>query len=740
MGCGRQRSVKHVEGRIRRDESRAGISKKVSASRQPLWVAHTATINNNIMSERGEKIEKRDGTHEEAWSRLEDKPSVELSRARKERARPRLDDSHRHFLPPPPPGRAVGPLACMAGRLLQQHRRRPDGAGSVGHPSCLPREQEGGDGSTAHHPLAADGHYSPLPGMLPPLVRPPPSYILRHLPRPSSCRRLVPVILLCAVLGSLALVPGAIVDGPLGMGGIGGRWTLGLPFALPFGGATRQAAEPALADGSRPPGSKRVRPRRAREMEPARCEPPVEYIIIRQPLRQWADRLALRRPHRPPSTGRALPCHRPDRRVDEPGHVSHPLCATSSALGRQRLSTDPSHTSLDPLDPAIHLGLLTNRTVILPYFHGYASQLGDALVTTPVPNLAFGEVFDLPRLFAALRSRNERTLRGIVDVTELLEINRDAATGGRGWPALHWPTPHVVVNASDARPFGPGGWRDDAAEIWALGCWRAHRGGLAYPLERIRIVPDFTRLPLDAMPHDPRLAVQYPVWAGLVRYLGVRPDTKAVVDEALGAMNASERSALLRPNEWVACIDSIYYTTSGPTQSLWNSWSTTALATMTSATDQPLGQIPPPPQPLPPAIGLDAPGPWETVGQHVHWLPTLEEHGKALARHVLAVPDGAPPPAFIAVHIRRGDFLERCHDPRDSCFSLDAFRRAVEALRRRLLAERGSWVDAVVFATDETDPAFLAAAEALGWRRVDEETSLAVRREHGDWCAFRCSS
>lgn len=326
---------------------------------------------------------------------------------------------------------------------------------------------------------------------------------------------------------------------------------------------------------------------------------------------------------------------------------------------------------------------------------------------------------------------NPRTLRGIVDVAELLEINRDSATGGRGWPTLHWPTPHVVVNASDAEPFGEG-WRDDVNEVWALGCWRAHRGGLAYPLERIRIVPDFTRLPLDAMPHDPRLAVQYPIWSGLERYLGVRSDTIAIVDKALGSMNASERSAILRPSERVACVDSLYYTTSGPTQSLWNSWSTTALA-KTTIDDMTLGEIPPPSRPAPPVIGLDAPGPWETVGQHAFWLPDLQEGGEALLRHVLAVPAGAPIPAFISVHIRRGDFLKRCSDPRESCFSLGAFRRAVEALRRRLLAERSIWVDAVVLATDETDPTFLAAAEALGWRRVSEEASLAVRRERGDW-------
>lgn len=390
-------------------------------------------------------------------------------------------------------------------------------------------------------------------------------------------------------------------------------------------------------------------------------------------------------------------------------------------------------TSL-PLSPAIHLALLTNRTSIVPFFFGWDTQLGDSLVTLPIPNLAFGDVFDVPRLFAALQPLNKHSLRGIVDVAELLEINRDTVTGGRGWPAIHRPTPDSISSPLDARPFG-NGWRDDANEVWALGCWRAHGEGLDYPLKRIRIDPKYSRLPYDAMPHDPRLPIQYSIWAGLQRYLGVRPDTAAVVDGALETLDASERgSTTFRPNEWVACIDSIYFATSGPEQSLWASWSTTALA-RTTPDDVVLGQIPPPPRPSPPKIGLGAPGPWETVGQHVHWVPMLEERGKALARRVLAVPEGAPLPAFISVHIRRGDFLKRCDDPRDSCFSLGAFRHAVDALQRRLLAERGSWVETVLFTTDETDQAFLAEAEALGWRRVDEASSLAVRRELGDWCA-----
>lgn len=67
--------------------------------------------------------------------------------------------------------------------------------------------------------------------MLPPLIRP--AIALRHLPRPSACRRLVPVVLLFAVLGSLALVFGTLVDEPpsslLGKSPTG-RWTLGLPL------------------------------------------------------------------------------------------------------------------------------------------------------------------------------------------------------------------------------------------------------------------------------------------------------------------------------------------------------------------------------------------------------------------------------------------------------------------------------------------------------------------------------
>lgn len=138
-----------------------------------------------------------------------------------------------------------------------------------------------------------------------------------------------------------------------------------------------------------------------------------------------------------------------------------------------------------PPPSAIHLALLTKRTPIIPFFHGYQSQLGGPLVTIPLANLAFSEIFDLPRLVAAVRATDAgRALRGVVDVREILEINRAPHNGGRGWPAR--VEGGGGGGGGAVREFG-GGWIDGEGERWEVGCWRAYRGGLARPLDSIRI-------------------------------------------------------------------------------------------------------------------------------------------------------------------------------------------------------------------------------------------------------------
>lgn len=57
------------------------------------------------------------------------------------------------------------------------------------------------------------------------------------------------------------------------------------------------------------------------------------------------------------------------------------------------------------------------------------------LLTLPIPNLPFLDLFDLPLLLSSLRSTTfGKHLRGLVDISEVLEIDRSVGRGGRGWP------------------------------------------------------------------------------------------------------------------------------------------------------------------------------------------------------------------------------------------------------------------------------------------------------------------
>lgn len=57
------------------------------------------------------------------------------------------------------------------------------------------------------------------------------------------------------------------------------------------------------------------------------------------------------------------------------------------------------------------------------------------LLTQPIPNLPFSDLFNLPLILSSLHSTTfGRRLRGLVDISEVLEIDRSVSRGGRGWP------------------------------------------------------------------------------------------------------------------------------------------------------------------------------------------------------------------------------------------------------------------------------------------------------------------
>lgn len=251
--------------------------------------------------------------------------------------------------------------------------------------------------------------------------------------------------------------------------------------------------------------------------------------------------------------------------------------------------------------------MLTGRTPLLPPFLADPTRLGP-IVREHMADLPFQEVFDLPRLFDALRQTPlGRDLRGIVDVSEVMEVGRAERAGGRGWPYDLFPPPAdpdsveigalpfraVPAPVNGSASFGAEAQHiDRKTETWDIGCWghmpasdgvlrtfRSMRLGASTPCplspcalcaprscfalgshvdladnsgpssRSLRTAPDFTELPPPALEKTTRPFLR---WDGLQAFLAAEPDA-SLVDEALGLMPDEWRPDL-PPNAWVACM------------------------------------------------------------------------------------------------------------------------------------------------------------------------------------------
>jgi hypothetical protein len=97
--------------------------------------------------------------------------------------------------------------------------------------------------------------------------------------------------------------------------------------------------------------------------------------------------------------------------------------------------------------------------------------------------------------------------------------------------------------------------------------------------------------------------------------------------------------------------------------------------------------------------------------------------------------DSSDTPAFIAVHVRRGDFASWCSKdmPKDDCFApLSDYAAKVEQVRSALAA-RGVKAEHVIVGSDERDPAWWKKVAALGWSWVDHEKE-DTEAVYGKWC------
>ncbi|KEI40490.1 uncharacterized protein L969DRAFT_15849 [Mixia osmundae IAM 14324] len=115
---------------------------------------------------------------------------------------------------------------------------------------------------------------------------------------------------------------------------------------------------------------------------------------------------------------------------------------------------------------------------------------------------------------------------------------------------------------------------------------------------------------------------------------------------------------------------------------------------------------------------------WLDIGQHLAFTAMVRLEAAQVVRDAF----GSWHARYVAIHIRRGDF---CRYGRVNCSQshadfLTPFQRAVARLQVRGCVETRS-LPKVLVGTDESDPGFLDAIEALGWTPL---SLVKAHREH----------
>lgn len=143
---------------------------------------------------------------------------------------------------------------------------------------------------------------------------------------------------------------------------------------------------------------------------------------------------------------------------------------------------------------------------------------------------------------------------------------------------------------------------------------------------------------------------------------------------------------------------------------------------------------------------------WISIGRHVRWskpIYSLAESYLKKAFSIDAISTGKLPP-FVAVHIRRNDFVSWCYDvQRSECLApLAAYAKRVEEVKREILLSSSLGLGQVeeedikvVVMSDEPrnttiwtedSEGWWRAVDKLGWKAVDHDAEETVR-VHGMW-------
>ncbi|KIY68096.1 hypothetical protein CYLTODRAFT_421950 [Cylindrobasidium torrendii FP15055 ss-10] len=124
---------------------------------------------------------------------------------------------------------------------------------------------------------------------------------------------------------------------------------------------------------------------------------------------------------------------------------------------------------------------------------------------------------------------------------------------------------------------------------------------------------------------------------------------------------------------------------------------------------------------------------WRFVGKYAHFTPAIVDLANAYVKKAIGIPEDAPTPPYISIHVRHHDFKALCGSyTLQECYApVSAYAKRVEEQKAKVLERTGVTVEHVVVTSDETDPDWWAEVFAHeGWVTPDHSQTMA---RYGAW-------
>lgn len=124
---------------------------------------------------------------------------------------------------------------------------------------------------------------------------------------------------------------------------------------------------------------------------------------------------------------------------------------------------------------------------------------------------------------------------------------------------------------------------------------------------------------------------------------------------------------------------------------------------------------------------------WRDIGTNLHWTGEMKALADQYLNRAFGLPVNQPPPPYIAVHVRHGDFKEWCWDAEkvEDCFApLPVISRRVNEVQTEIFERHGIVIpdDKVIITSDETDETWWQEVALYGWVRMNHDEEKTAER------------